>query len=294
MTRPGRSRQSHPAGPNLPAGPDPCRDPAPRGYTLIRIDAGDDGRPPGCGSGCAAVSVSSDSGDIPDPTVARLAGYLYVLRSFSRRGVVVASSGQLATAAGVNPAILRKDLSYVGANGVRGVGYNVARLTARISIALHTDSIATVAVAGARRLGRALLAHTGVGRGFEVAALFDDDPETIGLRLTDDTPPVAALYDIEKVCADPDVGPVEIGVVATADEHAQRVADAFTAVGVRQLLNVTPVSLVVDSDVVVRQVDLALELQVLAFTASRTVIGPSGGPVVRSGGPVEDMKTVTA
>ncbi|MGC4934353.1 redox-sensing transcriptional repressor Rex [Gordonia sp. DT30] len=225
-------------------------------------------------SGCAAVSVSSAPGDIPDPTVARLAGYLYVLRSFSRRGVLVASSGQLATAAGVNPAILRKDLSYVGANGVRGVGYDVGKLTARVSIALHTDTTATVAVAGAGRLGQALLAHTGVGRGFEVAALFDDDPEMIGVRLSAETPPVAALDDIANVCADPQVGPVDIGVVATADEHAQRVAEAFAAVGIRQLLNVTPVGLVVESDVVVRQVDLALELQVLAFTASRSLIGP--------------------
>ncbi|QTI70433.1 redox-sensing transcriptional repressor Rex [Gordonia sp. L191] len=228
------------------------------------------------------MSVSSESGDIPDPTVARLASYLYVLRSFSRRGVLVASSGQLATAAGVNPAILRKDLSYVGANGVRGVGYDVGKLTARISIALHTDTIATVVLAGAGRLGRALLAHTGVGRGFVVAALFDDDPDTIGRRLTADTPVVAALDDIETVCADPSLGSVDIGVVATADEHAQRVADAFSAVGVRQLLNVTPVGLVVDSDVVVRQVDLALELQVLAFTASRGPLGARNADQLRA------------
>ncbi|RPA65608.1 redox-sensing transcriptional repressor Rex [Gordonia oryzae] len=228
------------------------------------------------------MSISSESGDIPDPTVARLASYLYVLRSFSRRGVLVASSGQLATAAGVNPAILRKDLSYVGANGVRGVGYDVGKLTAGISIALHTDTIATVVLAGAGRLGRALLAHTGVGRGFVVAALFDDDPDTIGRRLTPDTPAVAALDDIETVCADPSLGPVDIGVVATGDEHAQRAADAFSAVGVRQLLNVTPVGLVVDSDVVVRQVDLALELQVLAFTASRGPLGARNADQLRA------------
>lgn len=219
------------------------------------------------------MSVSSASGDIPDPAVARLATYLHVLRSFAERGVVVASSGQLATAAGVNPPILRKDLSYVGASGVRGVGYDVNKLIAGISIALHTDVTVTVALAGAGRLGRALLTHTGVGRGFEVRALFDDDPGVIGSVLAPGSPRIAALETIREVCADPAVGPVEIGVVATADAHAQSVADAFTAVGVRQLLNVTPVNVVVESDVVVRQVDLALELQVLAFNASRTPVG---------------------
>ncbi|MEP9417504.1 redox-sensing transcriptional repressor Rex [Gordonia sp. VNQ95] len=228
------------------------------------------------------MSVGSVSGDIPDPTVARLAAYLHVLRSFSQRGVVVASSGQLATAAGVNPAILRKDLSHVGANGVRGVGYDVSKLTARISNALHTDVTVTVALAGAGRLGRALLTHTGFGRGFEVCALFDDDPDVVGTVLDDATPQVQALEAIAEVCSDPMVGPVEIGVVATADDQAQTVADAFTRVGVRQLLNVTPVSLVVDSDVVVRQVDLALELQVLAFTASRTPVAERQGRDLRA------------
>ena len=93
----------------------------------------------------AVPPVDGPATDIPGPTVARLATYLHVLRSFSRRGILLASSGELATAAGVNPAILRKDLSYVGANGVRGVGYDVGRLTARISMTLHTDSIHTVA-----------------------------------------------------------------------------------------------------------------------------------------------------
>ncbi len=209
-----------------------------------------------------------DAADIPAPTVTRLATYLYVLRSFSRRGVLIASSGELATAAGVNPAILRKDLSYVAANGVRGVGYDVARLTARISMTLHTDSIHTVALAGAGTLGRALLTHTGFGRGFRVAAMFDDDPALAGVSLEPDGPVVAPLSDIASVCAR--VAPaIEIAVIATADDDARRAFDAFVAAGVTQVLNVTPVSLSAESDVVVRQVDLALELQVLAFQASR-------------------------
>ncbi|MBA5845690.1 redox-sensing transcriptional repressor Rex [Gordonia amicalis] len=206
--------------------------------------------------------------DIPAPTVARLATYLYVLRSFSQRGIMVASSGELATAAGVNPAILRKDLSYVAANGVRGVGYDVGRLTARISMTLHTDRIHTVALAGAAQLGRALRAHTGFGRGFRVAAMFDADPALAGTSFEVGGPRIAPLTEIASVCAEVEPA-VEIGVVATADEDARSAFDAFVGAGIRQVLNVTPVALTTEADVVVRQVDLALELQVLAFQASR-------------------------
>nr|WP_040510051.1 redox-sensing transcriptional repressor Rex [Gordonia soli] len=217
----------------------------------------------------------SEPAPIPEPTVARLAAYLHVLRRFSERGVLIASSVQLATAANVNSAILRKDLSHVGANGVRGVGYDVSRLTARIKMALHTDSTHTVALAGAGRLGLALLAHTGFGRGFRVAALFDADEGLVGTALEEDGPTIRPLSAIEAVCGDPEGPRIEIGVIATADEHAQAACDAFVAVGVRQVLNITPVSLSADTDVAVRQVDLALELQVLAFNASRSPQGPA-------------------
>jgi len=202
---------------------------------------------------------------IPRPAVSRLVTYLYILRSFTARGVVVASSGELATAAGVNPSILRKDLSYVGAVGVRGVGYDVSRLTARIKLALHTDSTNTVALAGAGRLGRALISHTGFGRGFTVAVLFDSDPEVVGSGFADDLV-VAPLSEIEATLEGLGSG-IDFGVIATADDDAQTACDAFVAGGISRLLNVTPVHLSVDSDVVVRQVDLALELQVLGFQA---------------------------
>lgn len=232
------------------------------------VNVGADRRKSGDADPPASETPSPSRQDIPAPTVARLATYLHVLRSFSRRGTLIASSGELATAAGVNPAILRKDLSYIGANGVRGVGYDVGRLTARISMALHTDSVHTVALAGAGQLGRALLAHTGFGRGFRVAAMFDADPSLTGTSLEAGGPAIAPLPDITEACRRMRPA-VEIGVVATSDEHAQEAFDAFVAAGVRQVLNVTPVSLTTEADVVVRQVDLALELQVLSFQASR-------------------------
>lgn len=202
---------------------------------------------------------------------------------------MIVSSSQLATAASVNPAILRKDLSYIGANGVRGVGYDVARLTARISLALHATGEFRVALAGAGVLARMLMAHTGPGRGFEVVAMFDSDPAEIGRRYSmrrqtyaearadesigsgaDQTVPdevvVEPMDDIARVC---DVAGVDIAVIATADDTAQAACDAFAGAGVRQMLNMTSVPVRVPDHVVVRPVDIGLELQVLAFDASR-------------------------
>lgn len=221
-------------------------------------------------SGPARVSDGHHGADIPEPAVTRLATYLHILRSFRERGILVASSGQLATAAGVNSSILRKDLSHVGANGVRGVGYDVGRLLARISMALDTDSTHSVALAGAGRLGRTLLGHAGFGRGFRVAAMFDADPDLIGSSVEPGSPLIAPLTAITEICTGPDAALIEIGVIATAETDAQDACDAFVAAGVRQLLNVTPTTLLTERDVVVRQVDLALELQVLAFNASRS------------------------
>lgn len=211
---------------------------------------------------------------LPQPTLTRLAGYLPVLRSLREHGIAGASSGKLAGMAGVNAAVLRKDLSYIGAHGVRGVGYDVTGLIAKLSMILRSDRIRTVALAGASRLGQTLLAHTGFGHGFTVAALFDVDPALVGTRLAPGVPVIAPLEAMaERLAADP----VEIGVIATADSDAQRACDIFVAAGVRQLLNVTPVHLLVGPEpaIVVRQVDLALELQVLAFHAGRSRVAPA-------------------
>lgn len=211
---------------------------------------------------------------LPQPTLTRLAGYLHVLRSLREHGTVGASSGQLAGMAGVNAAVLRKDLSYIGAHGVRGVGYEVTGLIAKLSMILRSDRTRTVALAGASRLGQTLLSHTGFGQGFTVSALFDADPGLVGRQLTPGVPAVAPLEEMAEQLAG---RPVDIGVIATADADAQRACDIFVEAGVRQLLNVTPVHLIVDpeSGVVVRQVDLALELQVLAFHAGRTRVAPA-------------------
>ncbi|GAA3049510.1 redox-sensing transcriptional repressor Rex [Gordonia defluvii] len=213
-----------------------------------------------------SLSPSRPAARIPGPSVARLASYLTALRDRAANGVTVVSSAELAEVAGVNPLILRKDLSYVGGHGVRGVGYQVHKLIATVAMALHSDSAQLVALAGVGSLGQALIAHTGRDRRFTVGALFDDEPGLVGARLSPDGPVIAPLHDIGGTGDDGE--PFDIGVIATRDELAQEVCDAFATAGVQQILNVTPVSLTPRDGVSIRQIDLALELQLLSFAAA--------------------------
>ncbi|MFT4201957.1 redox-sensing transcriptional repressor Rex [Gordonia sp. (in: high G+C Gram-positive bacteria)] len=219
-----------------------------------------------------SLSESRPTARIPGPSVARLATYLTALRERAASGVTVISSAELAQASGVNPLILRKDLSYVGGHGVRGVGYQVHKLIATVSMALHSDSAQTVALAGVGALGRALLAHTGNDSRYSLKALFDDDPGLVGTRLDPDGPVIAPLHAIGGTGADGE--PFDIGVIATADEHAQSVCDAFAAAGVQQILNVTTVPLTPQEGLSIRQIDLALELQLLSFAAAAEKVSP--------------------
>ncbi len=213
-----------------------------------------------------SLSESRPTARIPGPSVTRLATYLTALRDRAANGVTVISSAELAKAAGVNPLILRKDLSYVGGHGVRGVGYQVHKLIATVAMALHSDSAQVVALAGVGALGRALLAHTGRDPRFTLAALFDDDPGLVGTRLSPEGPVIAPLREIGAAGADGE--PFDIGVIATGDEHAQEACNAFAAAGVQQILNVTPVTLSPQEGLLIRQIDLALELQLLSFAAA--------------------------
>src|SRR5215471_16755349 len=119
--------------------------------------------------------------DLPEATVARLPEYLRALHMLADGGADVVSSEDLAAAAGVNSAKLRKDLSYLRSNGTRGVGYDVAQLTEKIEHVLGLNQHRAVALVGVGNLGHALAGYGGFGsRGFHFAALFDSDPSRIG------------------------------------------------------------------------------------------------------------------
>ncbi|WP_308123637.1 redox-sensing transcriptional repressor Rex [Modestobacter marinus] len=198
---------------------------------------------------------------IPEATVARLAVYLRVLAGLADGGRTHVSSGELASAAGVNPAGLRKDLSHLGPCGVRGVGYSVASLRERLTEVLGGEQSRACVLVGIGRLGSALADYSGfASRGFEFVGLLDADPRRVGERVGGLS--VRPVDDLETVVAG---SQASIGVITTPADVAQSVCDRLVAAGVRSILNFAPVALSVPAGVDVRKVDLSVELQVLAF-----------------------------
>jgi redox-sensing transcriptional repressor len=208
---------------------------------------------------------------IPDATVARLPEYLRALTGLAERGITSVSSEELAAAAGVRSAKLRKDLSHLGSYGVRGVGYEVDHLAYQISRELGLTQDWPVAIIGMGNLGHALAAYSGFAtRGFRVVALLDQDAHLLGQEIAGITvQPMEALTSLA------DQG-LAIGVIATPAASAQDVCDQLVAVGVRSILNFAPCVLVVPDDVDVRKVDLSTELQILAFHEQRRALAAEG------------------
>jgi redox-sensing transcriptional repressor len=202
---------------------------------------------------------------IPDATVARLPIYHRVLTALRDQDVTTVSSAELAAASGVNSAKLRKDLSFLGSYGTRGVGYDVDYLRYQIARELGLTQDWSVVIVGVGNLGHALAGYGGfASRGFQVVALVDADPARVG-ELVGDTR-IASLDDLERVVADSGAA---IGVIATPADAAQHVCDRLVAAGITSILNFAPNVLNVPADVDVRKVDLATELQILAFHEQR-------------------------
>jgi len=180
------------------------------------------------------------------------------------RGVRSTSSEELAAAVGVHSAKVRKDLSQLGTYGVRGVGYDVQHLSLEISRELGMTREWAVVIVGMGHLGRALAGHRGFfARGFRVAGLFDVDPAVIGERVGELT--IQDLADLPGTVRGRDA----IGVIATPESAAQQVADALVAAGVSSILNLAGGNLAVPDAVDVRPVEVAAELQILAFLRQR-------------------------
>jgi redox-sensing transcriptional repressor len=193
-------------------------------------------------------------------TVARLPRYLRLLDDI-RESQSTVSSDELADAAGVNPANVRRDLSDLGFQGTRGVGYSVSDLRSRIKRELGIDGRRQVAIVGAGNLGTALARYSGlVQRGFDVVAIYDVDPARVGET-------VGALTIRHKQQMDHDCrrGVFDMAILAVPAASAQHVADHLVAAGVSSILNFAPVRVIVPDDVAMRQVDLSTELQILSY-----------------------------
>lgn len=210
----------------------------------------------------ASESVSAG---IPDATIARLPVYLRVLNALAESGVATVSSGALAKAAGVNSAQLRKDLSYLGSYGTRGVGYDVDYLRVQIGREVGSAHEWPVLIVGIGNLGTALANYSGFySRGFRVVGLVDPSPELIGRKIHGVT--ISDLADLEDLVRG--TGAV-IAVIATPAEAAQEIADRLVAAGVTSILNFASTVLAVPPGVNVRKVDLGQELHILAYHEQR-------------------------
>ena len=218
---------------------------------------------------------------IPEATVARLPVYQRILEELLRSGTTTVSSELLASMARMNAAKVRKDLSLLGSFGTRGAGYDAAFLIEQIDRELGLDHDWPVVIAGIGNLGRALARSQGfTARGFRVVALLDTDPDIIGEQVG--VVVVRHLDDLGAIAAEQ---PLAIGVIATPGPVAQRVADLMVAAGVRSLLNFAPEVLTVPAEVLLRYVDLSIELQIMSFYQSRmTAAGGQAMPVIRSVG----------
>ncbi|MDA2945282.1 MAG: redox-sensing transcriptional repressor Rex [Actinomycetota bacterium] len=208
---------------------------------------------------------------IPDATVARLPIYLQLLGDQLEAGVSNLSSEDLATLAGVNAAKVRKDLSYLGSYGTRGVGYEVQYLVYQIRRELGLDHDWNVVILGAGNLGQALSGYGGfTERGYPIAGIFDVDPDKVdtvvgGVR-------VRPLDDLAQVVA---ARSVSIGVIATPPAAAQDAADRLVRSGVTSILNFAPTLVTAPLGVTVRTVDMAVEMQILSYHEQRRALAAS-------------------
>ena len=211
--------------------------------------------------------------DIPEATVARLPVYLRALTSLAESGTPTCSSEELASAAGVNSAKLRKDLSYLGSYGTRGVGYDVEYLRYQIAREIGVTHDWPVVIVGIGNLGHALANFSGFrSRGFRVVALLDADPGRHSEQVAGID--VRPFRDLARIVAEQGVA---IGVISTPAHAAQDVADAMVEAGITSILNFAPQVLSVPEGVDVRKVDLSIELQILAYHQQRKSSVLEGG-----------------
>jgi redox-sensing transcriptional repressor len=204
---------------------------------------------------------------IPEATVARLPMYLRSLLDLAEgRGVMTVSSEELARLAGVNAAKVRKDLSYLGSYGTRGVGYDVEYLLFQITRELGLTQDWPTAMIGIGNLGRALASYKGFAeRGFRITALFDSDDDVVGAEVGGIT--VRHIDELKETVAEEGLC---IGIISTPPIAAQEVAEKLVDAGIKSILNFAPCHVNVPPDVNVRKVDLSVELQILSFYQQRT------------------------
>jgi len=198
---------------------------------------------------------------VAESTVRRLSLYLRFLEQFQAQGHDTISSAELARCGATTSAQVRKDLSFFGSFGKRGLGYSVNELAARLRDILGLGRAYRVIVVGAGRIGGALVQYPGFReRGFNVTTIYDVDPRKVGSRWNG-----LVVRDVRLLDADLRKDASDIAIVVTPADAAQEVADRLVQSGVKAILNFAPIQLDVPGDVVVKSVNMALELETLSF-----------------------------
>jgi len=207
---------------------------------------------------------------LPAPMVRRLPVYLRNLETLASLGITRVASTELASRVGVSHDIVRRDLWNLGVQGVRGAGYDVAALELEITRALGLTQEWPVAIIGLGNLGRALLSYSGfMNKGFRFAAAFDIDPALVGTIVGG-----LMVESMSKLRSIVRADQIAMAVLTTPREAAQGAAEVAVKAGIRSFLNFAPVLLDVPDTVTVRQVDLSVELQVLAYHHVRRQLSP--------------------
>ena len=201
---------------------------------------------------------------IADSTVRRLSAYLRFLEDFETRGLSTISSEELANRGGTTSAQVRKDLSFFGSFGKRGLGYSVPELAGRLREILGLGREWGVVIVGAGKIGAALAQYRGFRqRGFTILAAYDNSPDKIGRTL--EGIEVRDIADLER---DIRRDKPDIVVLTVPGDEAQRVVDRVVRVGVKAILNFAPTQLQAPPDVTVKTVNMAMELEGLSFALS--------------------------
>lgn len=209
---------------------------------------------------------------IAESTVRRLSLYLRFLEEFDARAQDTISSGELARSGGTTSAQVRKDLSFFGSFGKRGLGYNVKELIGAIRDILGLHQNWSVIIVGAGKIGSALAQYRGFSsRGFRVVGVYDRDPARVGQKLEGQT--IRAEADLERDIAK--LKP-QIAVLCVPSEAAQSLADRVTKAGIRAILNFAPVPLKVPAGVTLRAVNMATELEILTFALTNKIEKAAG------------------
>lgn len=209
--------------------------------------------------------MNSFTNRIPDAAVRRFSLYLRYLEDFERSGIRNVASGVLAERGGTTAAQVRKDLSFLGSFGKRGLGYSVAELTGVLRGVLGLDSVWRVALLGAGRIGTALFRYEPFrARGFHITTVIDNDPGKIGTRLGDVT--IRGEHELERALRE---DRTDLVIVAVPAAVAQALVDRVVAAGIGAVLNYAPTQLRLPGDVALRNVSMMVELESLSHALAR-------------------------